>query len=443
MAFHHPTLRIAVVLLFVGLCWLQCVQPGPSEGSSQKIASTLKALMLTLYKDKNLPLAGQTAPATIQLTLPPTTQLKEEKGENNVPLVQQLQVSGTTTTLLRSLTETKASSLRGIETRKQAQVSNPPCPKETTDGVVLEGVRVSDDNSATRSGTATLTFSATGIKAVIKWNDGKTQTLDLDLDKNTPVSLGRINYAQKLREICNSDVKDLDEAALQAAEKEDVLSVTNARIFAQTTISAKSLNTEGRVREIERSNEVIIERAKTRNTKRGEQRFQDGFGTGQYASLSVLISVNDTQGDTLSFFYTRIQAKLDCTKATPSEGDPSGDGGPSEGKGTVPEPTPDAPVDCSKYIFKKDGQVVRKWYAGTDQGPVCKAMYDKQMNQTSCKTDADCQNPCRLICCRSIFFEQVLCLEGRCQLAISSKCAGFCVNAEGEGCGLPPEHQEP
>ncbi len=121
------------------------------------------------------------------------------------------------------------------------------------------------------------------------------------------------------------------------------------------------------------------------------------------------------------------------------------DGGTTE---TIPEPTlettPDPQVDCSKYRYTETGKTYPAWYAGEITSPVCRAMYDKLYGQngkdTRCTTDADCQNPCRYLCCGfALRLEMIVCKSGQCSLEITNKC-DFCADPQisPATCGLPP-----
>lgn len=141
--------------------------------------------------------------------------------------------------------------------------------------------------------------------------------------------------------------------------------------------------------------------------------------------------------------YLSKQILGDPPKVPPEPTTPQEDTTPDAGPDTTPPP--DKGVDCSQYRAPNPDKDTPTWYAGDAEGKICKPMYDKvygRNNQSiTCKSDADCNNPCRHVCCRSsLFAEIVVCKGGICTFEVSNKC-GACASGSGFGaCGLPPSY---
>jgi hypothetical protein len=114
---------------------------------------------------------------------------------------------------------------------------------------------------------------------------------------------------------------------------------------------------------------------------------------------------------------------------------PAGDMGSSDDLG---DDTGERPCD-------PDGNgTAPSWYAGLAEGEVCKPMYDKVYGRDGenllCTTDADCNNPCRMLCCGAANrLERIVCSDGICTFDWSDKCGGPCDPDPAAGCNLPPD----
>lgn len=164
----------------------------------------------------------------------------------------------------------------------------------------------------------------------------------------------------------------------------------------------------------------------------------------QEADRSVLIR-RDFTNQPPQEPITPPQENTTSLEDTSGQESTTSDGGTSDTPvSSEQEPTPDTQVDCSKYRFTEAGKTYPTWYAGEITGSICAAMYDKLYGRNGqdihCKTDADCKNPCRYMCCGSALrLELIVCKEGMCQLEYSNKC-NFCAdaNVSPQSCGLPP-----
>jgi hypothetical protein len=433
--------------LCVGLLlWWSCTEPEPTGGSkikgnlAQRQGTVAVAGLRTSWSQAGfvVPILESGSKGT-EVVSSGKVDISQEVAKGKAPYAatQRLLARGTNKNTVKKygVLSSKSTSLLRSQ-RILAQISTGPCPKKEGDEWVLEGVFVQTDK---RNGKATLRFGTTGVKANIVWEDGSKETKDLKLDKNSPLKVP--NYAALFEQTLTAQIATLSEEDTKAAENEKAYTVSNNRILSIVTIQASSESKQNNVlKETERSSSLLISKGSQYHTKRYFDEFDDGALKGIHSTLTVLLTVSESKGEELRFTYLHQSATFDCKEKDTTDGktsnEPVNDGGASE---KTPEPKPDEKVDCSKYHFQKQGASFPTWFGGTDKDSICKPMYAKL--NSPCKSNADCHNPCQVICCRTIFVELVACIEGRCGLKHTKKCAAC--STEPQNCSLPDGYKAP